>query len=75
MTLKKLEKFASGSNFGALGRVRGGPGRPKGVPAAFFCQPKNLGKSGLRALCDALGCPWALGVLRSDFLQIHTLYV
>ena len=27
---KKRKKSASGSNFGALGRVRGGPGRPKG---------------------------------------------
>ena len=31
---KKRKKSASGSNFGALGRVRGGPGRPKSVPRA-----------------------------------------
>ena len=33
---KKNKKLASGSSFGALGRVWGGPGRPKSVPEPIW---------------------------------------
>ena len=55
---KKRAKLASGSNFGALGRVRAGPGRPKSAPRALQDDPKS-GDTWVAALCDALGRSWA----------------
>ena len=52
---KKREKLASGSNFGALGRVRGGPGRPKSVPRAPQDGPKSWGRLGSARFVTLLG--------------------
>ena len=60
---KKCETMALGSHFGAPGSVLDGPGRPgaaQGRPKSGFFRPKNLRKSELRVLCDALWRSWAL---------------
>ena len=55
---------ASGSNFGALGCVRGGPERPKSVPRASQDGPKSWGHLSCERFVTLLG---ALGPIFSIF--------
>ena len=64
---KKRKKSASGSNFGALGRVRGGTGRPKSIPRASQDGPKSWGRLSCARFVTLFGARGRIFAFFCDF--------